>query len=132
MKKIGKYLAIGVASLALANPLLGQENLEVKTRICDGFPMTVLTKDNIPTHRIVNVSLNGVEPKISPYLRDPMTFNAIGGPERTQSCHYVESDEQVQRTQSDILPEDIYIEDGKVYFQTNGRSRELKFPGGSE
>lgn len=131
-----RKLAIGTALVGgLASPLSAQErdsDFEVRTRICEGNPMTIITKEGEPAYRVINAGMNIVEPVIFPYVKDPtiIVMNRLNEVEgvRNQSCRWAEPNEKISWTPVDIPSDSVSVRGKAVYINMNGRSFEYNLP----
>ena len=145
-------LGWGLAGILLGNSAVAQESkerLEVKSRVCEGFPQTVITVDGQPKYTITNAGVPPVliyikdgkevgreytpkEKQFHPVCyerdRDPITIDFATGRSSPQSCHYASPTEKLgwksygSDLSADIRPEEVQV------FQ-NGKNVSVKVRG---
>ena len=122
MTSLKKYLAIGVASLALASPMAAQEksDLEVRTRICniggEDLPVATIANGEEPLYIVANSSELGLKPVIA-HWEIPMETRittAKGDVNFRDSttveipCRWADDNENVSWVRG-FIPSDIYL-----------------------
>ncbi len=128
MKSLIGRVALGTALVgSLATQLNAQErghDFEVRTRICDGNPMTVLASEGEAKYMIVNASNRGVRPVIAPYVSDPkvLLMDGLNNPagEKRQSCRWAESGEDIDWSPTAIPSKNVSVRDGTTYISIGG------------
>ena len=141
MKNLGKYLAIGAASLALANPLSAQErNLEVRTRVCDiggeDLPVAVIADGEEPLYAIANSSELGLEPVVVPWENPTGTRITTGrGDVNFRDsvaveipCRWADENESVSWVRGFIPSDNISLRGDSVYIQMDGQQFQYALP----
>ena len=125
----GKIKSLVASVLALPVFMSGVasagENLEVKARVCDGSPMTIITKNGKVVYGIADSGISTFEPVCYKRNKDPSIYVVgYGGnvKEEKQSCYYATQGEKLNWSNADIKPEDVKIlKEGKnIYLDVKG------------